>query len=189
MTEDEMELVVFNCINQNDFKKAFEMLKSFDCYDSEYLLMMLGWLYETGLGGVANKDISCSLYTRAAEIGCISANYRVGLLKEAQGQQIEAREHFFKGARVGHLASKTKIGEILIEGAGGNIKKEKEGIKLLLSAAGQGHIRAKRTLICLELRNKKTFVGKLFTRMKFILLFRDACKEYWLNKNSPKVEL
>ncbi len=184
---NESERLAFEAMKVRDFIKARDLLLPLAKYDSEYTLMMLGWLYESGLAGVADKSLAISYYERAASIGCIAAHYRVGLLKLEQGKEEEARIDFSHGVELNHLASVMKLGEMMIDGRGGAIDLD-YGLLLIKSAADQGHIMARRKLLTLEGASTSSILKKVVIKIKIAMLAKDAVKEFLEDEFSPKVE-
>ncbi len=184
---NESERLAFEAMKVKNFIRVRDLLLPLAEYGSEYTLMTLGWLYESGLAGVADKYLAVSYYERAAGTGCITAYYRVGLIKLEQGEEEEARLYFSRGVELNHLASMAKLGEMMIDGRGGEADFD-HGLILLRSAADQGHIMARRKLLILEGENSNSILKKFTIKIKIARLAKEAVEEFLADEFSPKVE-
>jgi TPR repeat protein len=154
--------------------------------NSEYALLTLGWIYETGATGVADKNLARSYYERAAAQGSAAAYHDLGQLLLGQGNATRARTLFEAGAEQGNIASMAKLGRMFVEGSGGRVDTE-AGIAWLKEAAAQGHIFAQRTLLDIEERNAKTISQKLSVKLKIAALATAGAKTMLKDPASEKL--
>lgn len=182
----ETELLAFEAIENKDYCKAFNLLEPQLEVGSEYTLTALGWLYQTGRGGITDKDLARSLYRRAAEIGCVDAYYRIGRLELEQGNDEVARAAFAHGATADHFPSMTKLGEMMVEGKGGAIDFD-QGMSFLKLAADQGHIMARMALARIEEKSENSMLKRLLIKLKSFRILRGAIKEANRDTNSPNL--
>ena len=182
----ETELLAFDAIEIKDYRKAFNLLKSQQEGGSEYTLTALGWLYQTGRGGVTDKDLARSLYQRATEFGSADAYYRIGCLELEQGNDEVARAAFVHGATASHFPSMTKLGELMVEGKGGPVDYD-QGISFLKRAANQGHVMARIVLAKIEENEENDIFKRLLIRLRSFWILRDTIKEAKRDTNSPNL--
>lgn len=186
LSSREAEVLSFEAIERGDYKKALSLLDSQRDRDSEYILLALGWLYQTGKAGVSDKQLSGKFYRRAAAIGCTDAHYRIGMLELEMGQEESARMAFGNGAKLRHFPAMSSLGEMMIEGIGGPIDIE-QGMQLLRSAAEQGHVMSKIRLIRIEEKSTRNIIRKLFLKMKLVSIGKDALGEVITDAYSPNI--
>lgn len=182
----ETEIHASEAIENKDYRKAFNLLTPQLEGSSGYTLTALGWLYQTGRGGVTDKDLARSLYQRAAEIGSADAYYRIGRLELEQGNDEVARAAFNRGATALHFPSMTKLGELMIEGKGGPVDFD-EGTNFLKRAADQGHIMARIVLVKIEENAENRKFRKLLIKIKRFWILKDAIKEAKRDTSSPNL--
>ena len=173
---NEVQNLAFEAMQTEDYQKVFTLLEPHKTCDSEYILITLGWLYHTGRAGVTDKHLAGSFYRRAAEIGCIDAHYRIGILEKGEGNNEAARMAFCDGAMIEHLPAMSKLGEMMIEGKGGPVDID-QGMKLLLKAAEQGHIMSKLRLNTIAARQTNNIFKKTRLKLQRLRLGKDWLKE------------
>lgn len=171
----EKEASAANFIRKKEYKKAFIILDPQRSVDSEYTQLALGWLYETGKGGVTDSDQARSLYERAAEHGGADAYFRIGMLDLAQGSEEAARAAFHVSANLAHFPSMTKLGEMMVEGRGG-ARDLAAGIELLTAAADKGHIMAKIKIAEIAYNAEKNLIKRIHLKLKVFFIVKDAIK-------------
>lgn len=182
----EIESLSFEAMERRDYKKALSLLSLQSEKDSEYTLLALGWLYQTGNAGPSDKQLAGEFYRRAAAIGCIDAHYRIGELELEMGKNESARIAFCNGAKLQHLPAMSRLGEMMIEGIGGPIDID-QGTKLLRSAAEQGHVLSRIRLIRMEEKLTRNIFRKLFLKIKLISIGKNALNELVTDMYSPKI--
>ena len=176
LTNTEADFFAYEAMERKDYKKAFDFLQSQKLVDSEYTLLALGWLYQTGRAGITDNDQARSLYKQAVEVGSIDAHFRIGKLELAQGNDEAARAAFQNGADLAHSPAITKLGEMMVEGKGGP-KDVEQGMKFLTAIAEQGHVMAKIKLLEINYRKEKNIIKKILLRIKSYIIFKGAIIE------------
>jgi TPR repeat protein len=151
------------------YDEAVRLLTPLSHRNSEYALLSLGWIYETGATAPPDKDAALSLYARAASQGSAAGCYALGRLHLGRGDDDSARSAFRVGAERGDLPSMAELGSMLLEGRGGPSNAE-EGWILVERAASQGHIFAQRTLLAIEDDNARSIAEKLIVKLKILKL-------------------
>jgi TPR repeat protein len=186
LASKETENLAFEAIESEDYQRAFTLLEPQKGCDSEYTLIALGWLYQTGKGGVTDKHLASSFYRRAVGIGSIEAHYRIGVLELDYGKEEAARAAFFEGSAEEHLPAMSRLGEMMIEGIGGPLDDD-QGMKLLLSAAEQGHVMSRVRLIKIETRQTWNIFKKIALEFKLWRVLREGADEVCAYPFSPKM--
>lgn len=163
----EAELAAYNAIEAQDYSQAFTLLDGLRQSGSAFTLATLGWLYEMGLGVASDPSLARILYRQASEQGDLDACYRLGRLELKEGNSEAARNELSRGALKGHLASSSKLAELMVEGVGGPIDLE-QGMKLLSTVAAEGHIASKIKILKLEVKTTKNIFGKILVWLKHL---------------------
>ncbi|MCE2891520.1 MAG: tetratricopeptide repeat protein [Aquidulcibacter sp.] len=167
LTHYEAELAAYKAIEARDYWQAFTLLDGQRRCRSAYTLATLGWLYEMGLGVASDPSLARILYHQASELGDLDACYRLGRLELEDGNSEAARAEFSRGALKGHLASTSKLAEMMVEGVGGPIDLE-QGMRLLSKVAAEGHIASKIKILKLEVKTTKNIFGKILVWLKHL---------------------
>jgi TPR repeat protein len=186
LANKDIERLATQAIESGAYGEALRLLRPLGEGDSEAALLSLGWLYETGAGGAADKDAARLCYQRAAALGSSSACFELGRLLLSQGEESQSRSAFEAGAERGDISSMSKLGRMMVEGRGGHTDLD-AGSEWLKRAAAQGHIFAQRTLLNMEERNAKSVWERLSLKRKIALLAIKGAKEISKNPDSDKV--
>lgn len=186
LENEEAERLAANAIEAGAYEEAARLLQPLAAANSEYALISLGWIYETGGTGVADKDAARLLYQRAAEEGSASGFFELGRLLLSQGREIEARLAFKCGAERGNVPSMSRLGRMMVEGRGGPADIG-EGSAWLSQAASRGHIFAQRTLLGMEGRNARSLLGKWINKLKVAFLAGRGAREMLSDPGSDNV--
>jgi TPR repeat protein len=181
-----VERLAAQAIEEGAHKEAVRLLQPLVERNSEYALLTLGWIYETGVIGAPDKDSAQAYYERAAAEGSAAAYLDLGRLLLARGEESQARSAFETGAERGDVPCMSKLGKMMVEGRGGPIDIG-EGSKWLKNAAAQGHILAQRTILSLEERNAKSMLEKLLIKIKVAALAARMAREMLKDPHSDKV--
>jgi TPR repeat protein len=171
-----LEASVRRAFESKEYDKAFALLHKNKAKNSEFALLALGWLYQSGLGCAMDKPAALSLYRRAAQIGSVESHYFIGILELELGNAEKARRALLHGAEKEHWPSMSKLGSMMIEGEGGPID-IKEGLKLLETCAHHGHIMSKIRLLRHETTATDSILKRIFLQMKCIWLLLNAAQE------------
>jgi TPR repeat protein len=169
-----------------DFEEALRLLRPLADRNSEYALLCLGYIYETGTIGSPDNDAARSCYKRAAAQGRGPAQYELGRFLSSQGDELEARAAYKAGAEQGHLPSMSKLGTMMIEGRGGP-SNPAEGWAWLEKAASQGHVWAQRELLAIEDASAQSLSKKLSVKMRIARLALKGARELAKDPRSDKV--
>ena len=87
-------------IKAGDYDQAVRLLRSLAERDSAYALVTLGWIYETGATGASDKQAARSFYEHASAQGDATACLYLGRFLWREGQEVEARKAFERGAQL-----------------------------------------------------------------------------------------
>ena len=169
-----------------DFEEAVRLLQPLAERNSEYALLCLGWINETGRTGVPDMDAARSCYLRAATRGSGAAQFELGRFLEAEGAEAKARAAYQAGAEQGHLPSMSKLGKMMIRGQGGP-SEAADGWTWLDKAAAQGQLWARRELLSIEADNARSVFEKLSVKVRIALLAVSGAREFAKDPQSDKV--
>jgi uncharacterized protein len=182
----EAEGLAREAFDREEYRDAFALLNPYSAQDSIFTLMSLGWLYDTGQGGISDKDLALSFYQRCALLGGNYSYYYIGVLEFGRGDLKAARVAFSHGAIQEHLASMSMLGEMMIAGQGGAIEVD-EGISILAKCAKQGHIMARLKLLRREIHMTDGIFKKFILQIRYLGVLISSIKEVLHDRHSPKL--
>jgi TPR repeat protein len=185
-SDRDQEQLAYKAIIAGEHKEALRLLKTLAADSSEYALLSLGWLYETGNLGAPELNIARSYYERAAKQGSAEAYRRIGQLWLDEGQKEQARATFKQGAEAGNISCMYWLGKMMVEGCGGEADVSR-GTEWLEAAAAQGHVFAKRKLLAIEGEKVGSIFRKLLIKGRILGLAKDVAREVWKDPDSDKV--
>lgn len=180
------ERLAAQSIEAGEYEEAERLLQPLAEGGSEYALLSLAWLRETGASGATDTEGARQYYERAAAQGSASAYFELGRFLLSQGDELRARPAFEAGARLGDVPSMSNLGRMMVEGRGGH-EDIAAGSAWLEQAASQGHIFAQRTLLGMEGREARTVFGKLSAKIKIASLATRGAKELLKDPQSDKL--
>lgn len=186
MSLKQREYLAGQALKAGDYDEAVRLLKSLAHQNSEYALLTLGWIYETGATAVADKEAALSFYARAASQGSSAGCFGLGRVLLGRDEEAKARSAFRPGAERGDLSSMAELGSMLLEGRGGPSNAE-EGWGWLERAAAQGQVFAQRTLLAIEDDNARSFTEKLPIKLKILRLALRGAKTMVTDRYSDKI--
>jgi len=186
MEDNNVELIAMRAIEEKQYTKAVGLLQPLASRRSEYALLALGWIYDTGSVGPPDKEAARSYYERAVELGSAVGYLELGRLLLERGEQKRARALFEKGAELGNISCMARLGEMMVEGSGGNIDPV-AGYGWLEKAAAHDHIFAKRALLSREVRDAHSLFSRFSSWMKIMSLSIRGGREIQKNPYSEKV--
>lgn len=186
LNDNGFEQLAGQAIRNGAYGEALRLLLPLAERNSEYALLTLGWIYETGATGAPDKNAARAYYKRAAEQGSASAWHDLGRLLLAEGEEVQARAAFEAGAKRGDMPCMSDLGILMVEGRGGPVDLD-AGTTWLEKAAAQGNIFAQRALLGLEERNAKTIFEKLTIKMKIASLVKRGTEEMLKDPQSDKL--
>lgn len=96
------EILAGQAIEARAYDEAVRLLRPLAERNSEYALLTLGWIYESGATGTSDKDAARSFYEHAASQGSATACLYLGWLLSKEGEEMAARTAFERGAALGH---------------------------------------------------------------------------------------
>jgi TPR repeat protein len=102
MTVQGDEQLAARAVEARAYEEAVRLLLPLAELSSEYALLTLGWVYETGATGLSDREAAQSYYERAAAGGSASGYLYLGWLLLNQGEESQARAAFEAGARLGN---------------------------------------------------------------------------------------
>jgi TPR repeat protein len=152
MTQQNDELLAARAIENGAYEEAIRLLMPLAERKSEYALLTLGWIHETGANGSPNKPAARSFYELAASGGSDAAYLYLGWLLLKEGRDIEAGEAFERGAQLNNVECKSVLARLADNAgeklAGKAIEDEsyEEAVRLLRPLAERNSEYALRTL-------------------------------------------
>lgn len=186
LDDNGVERLAEQAIAAGAHEEAVRLLLPLAERNSEYALLALGWIHETGATGARDEDAAQTYYERAAAGGSASAYLDLGRLLLARGEEPQARSVFAAGAERGDIPCMSKLGKMMVEGRGGPADIA-AGTAWLEKAAAQEHIFAQRALLGIKLHNAKSIFEKLSVTMKIASLAKDGAVEMSKDPRSDKV--
>jgi hypothetical protein len=186
VSSENSEQLAWQAMERGAYDEAVRLLEPLAHRNSEWALLNLGWIYETGVTAPPDKDAALSLYARAASLGSAAGCFDLGRVHLKRGDEGSARSAFRAGVERGDLPSMAELGSMLLEGRGGPSNAE-EGWNLLERAAAQGHIFAQRTLLAIEEDNAQSIAEKLSVKLKILRLALKGGREMWRDSYSDKM--
>ena len=99
----------WDAIEAGAYDEAVQLLRPLAERNSEYALLALGWIYETGATGTADKVAARSFYEHATAQGSATAYFYLGRLLLKDGRDLEARETFERGAQLHSEECKSEL--------------------------------------------------------------------------------
>jgi TPR repeat protein len=109
MSFENDEYLAGQAMQTRAYDQAVRLLRPLAERNSEYALLALGWIYETGANGTIDRDAARSFYEHAASQGSATAHHYLGQLLFNKGEEVEARAVFEEGARRGNEDCKSKL--------------------------------------------------------------------------------
>jgi TPR repeat protein len=107
------ESIAGHAIEAGAYEDAVRLLRPLAERNSEYALLTLGWIYETGAIGAPDKDAARSFYEHAASQGSATACLYLGRLLWRDAQEIEARAAFERGAQLNNDECKSDLARLV----------------------------------------------------------------------------
>jgi TPR repeat protein len=186
MALKEDEYLAGQAMKSGAYEDAARLLKPLANLNSEYALLSLGWIYETGATDAPDKDAAHSFYARAVSQGSAAGCFDLGRVLLSRGEEAKARAAFRLGAERGDLPSMAEFGSMLLRGHGGSSNAE-AGWCWVERAAAQGHIFAQRTLLAIEDDNASSISGKLLVKLKILRLALKGARDMARDPYSDKL--
>lgn len=180
MTPDQDEQAAAAAMKAGEYDKAVSLLIPLAEQGSEYALLALGWVYETGAAGPPDMEAARSHYQRAADNGSPPAYFELGCLLMAVNEEAQARSAFEAGAGLGNVPCMSRLGRMMVEGCGGPADPA-TGVEWLQTAAASGHLFARRTLLALEMRSANSAFKRFAVSLRIASLALKAAREHWKN--------
>jgi TPR repeat protein len=186
LNDNGVERLASQAIQTGAYEEAVRLLRPLAERHSEYALLTLGWIYETGATGASDKDAARSYYERAAIEGSASAYHDLGRLLLVRGEESQARSAFEAGAERGDIPCMARLGRMMVKGQGGPTDTN-AGSVWLEKAAAKGHIFAQRTLLGIKARNAKSIFEKLSIKLQIASLAKKGTEEILRDPRSDRL--
>ena len=180
------EQLAWQAMEAGKFDEAVRLLMPLAQRNSEFALLNLGWIYETGATAAPDEAAALSFYARAASQGSADGCFALGRLLSDQGHEEKARSAFRRSAEKGSLPAMSELGSMLLEGRGGPTNVE-EGWNWLERAAAQGHFFAQRKMLAIEAASARSISERLSVKLKILKLAMKGGREAWRDQYSDKV--
>lgn len=100
MSFENDEYVAGQAVEARNYSEAVRLLRPLAERNSQYALLTLAWIYESGAIGSPDKNAARALYEQAAISGSAAAYRYLGWLLVRGGQEAEALSAFERGARL-----------------------------------------------------------------------------------------
>lgn len=169
--------------NYEQAAQKFELLAA---QGSLMALENLGCIYERGRIGPRNEEKAISYWEAAARVGSASAMHRLGWLSKDRGDLSRARSWFIESAEQGYKPSMYAAAKMLTLGQGGEIESQ-AGHGWLARAAQGGHAFAQRDLLQMQMKNTRSYWGRLKLYCKLIWLGFSLLPQYARNPYSENL--
>jgi TPR repeat protein len=186
LADSDAEEHAAEALKAGDYEKVEQVLRPLAERKSEYALLSLGWIYETGATQAPDMEAARLYYERAAADGSAPAYYELGRLLMRQGEETQARSAFETGATKGDISCMSRLGRMMVEGRGGFTDAD-AGLTWLERAASQGHILAERTLLSIQERNAGSIAERLSIKRKIASLVKRGAAELLKDPHSNKM--
>jgi uncharacterized protein len=186
LADKDIEQLAAKAIEERNYAEAACLLQPLVEHNSEYALLSLGWIYETGATGPVDKKTARFYYELAANQGSADAYYELGRLHSSNSEESLARIAFEAGAERSNIPCMSRLGEMMVKGRGGSIDIAM-GTEWLVNAAKQGHIFAQRSLLDIEENNAKSLFEKLSVKRKIVSLMKRGATKMWKDPDSDKL--
>lgn len=108
------EFLAGQAIKAGAYDKAARLLRPLAERNSEYALLTLGWIYETGATGTPDKEAARSFYEHALSHGSATAYLYLGRLLWKDGQELKAQEAFERGAKLDNEECKSELARLTL---------------------------------------------------------------------------
>jgi TPR repeat protein len=112
MSFENDEQLAAGAIEAGAYDEAVRLLRPLAERNSAFALLTLGWIYEAGVTGDPDKDAARSFYEHAISQGSISAYLYLGWLLWRDGQEVEARAAFERGAQLNSEECKSVLARL-----------------------------------------------------------------------------
>jgi TPR repeat protein len=106
------ERLAAQAIEAGAYEEAVRLLRPLAERNSEYALLNLGWIYETGAAGATDKDAAQTYYGLASAGGSGSAYLSLGRLFLSKNEETQARAAFEAGAELGSGECKSELARL-----------------------------------------------------------------------------
>ena len=100
MSFENDEYLAGQAMEAHNYSEAVRLLRPLAERNSQYALLTLGWIYESGATGSPDKDAARALYEQAAISGSAAAYRYLGRLLVRDGQEAAAISAFERGAHL-----------------------------------------------------------------------------------------
>lgn len=114
MPDPNDEQLAWQAIEAGAYEEAVRLLRPLAERNSEWALLTLGWVYETGATGTQDKVAARSFYEHAASQGGATAQLCLGRFLWRDAQEMEARAAFERGAQMGDDECKSDLARLTI---------------------------------------------------------------------------
>jgi TPR repeat protein len=186
LAHDEDERHAEGLIAAGQFKHARIILEGLANKGSQYALLTLGWMHETGTVEETDMKKARAYYERAMIKGSAPACFELGRLFLRQGKEEQARISFETGAVRGDTSSMARLGRMMVEGRGGPSDAD-AGSAWLKKAVARGHIMAERTLLGIEESDARSLSDKLSIKRRIASLAKRGAREISEDPDSDKL--
>lgn len=173
-------------LKEGAYEEAVRLLRPLAERNSEYALLTLGWICETGAMSTPDKSAARSYYERAVAQNSSAAHFSLGRILSGEGEEARARAVYRAGAERGDIACMSELGRMMVEGCGGPSDLD-AGIAWLEQAAAKGQIFAQRELLAIEERNAKSLRERLSIKKRIVALAMEGAKEMAKDPSSDRL--
>jgi hypothetical protein len=114
MSLENDEYVAGQAVETGNYSEAVRLLRPLAERNSQYALLALGWIYESGVTGNRDSCAARALYEQAASSGSAAACHYLGWLLVRDGQTREAISVFERGALLNNEGCKAALARFRI---------------------------------------------------------------------------
>lgn len=154
-------------LDAKDFGRARTLFASLE--ENKEAQLQLGYLYQEGLGGEANKEKSQEIFQVLADANDPQGSYFLAKLLLSSQKFPEAVNYFEKSARLGHVS-----GAYWAAALHGGLHEYPTDIQkrrfFLENAAKLGHIYAKRDLALEDAKTASTFPQRCAAYLRYLIV-------------------
>ena len=155
-SREEPYLAAQRSFDKKRFTEAFALYEDLAKAGDPRCQVLVGWMYNEGLGVKRDKEKAVNWFERAASMGSKEGAFYCGKSALAFGQYREALSWFHKAAVQEYGPALLWLGLSYVRGLGVSIDFDK-GVKYLERAAATGNLPARRELALLMIRGALGF--------------------------------
>lgn len=171
MSDDNDFVIAEEYFNNEEYEEAFHLYKKLAKEGSVDSQVLLGWMYQNGLGINKDVDKAFSWYESAAKLGSAEGQFYLAKFYARKKDFSVAMDWYFKSAEKHYSPALFRLGWIFDVGRG--VKRDKEkALNYYRRAANLGHVFSQKQLAILMIKGQLGFIARihgLFLLLKSIV--------------------